>query len=365
MIPGDACIRPGGPGWPAHTGQVMTIAAFDEQAGRAGGQDRALEKAPAMAHPLVTVVIPAYNAENTIRRAVESVRLQNYAPIEIIVVDDASRDGTAAVVESFRDPTIVLIHRLANGGASAATNTGLRRAQGEFVAFLDADDEWLPGKLDKQVALISAYPQMTFVSCGGRFISSSGHVREEFGMRIPAVSSDLWRKLLADTYVAKPCVLARRSAFAQVGEFDEKLPVAEDQDMWIRLAAVGDVGAVLEPLVHVHDTPNSLTKTHALRIADWVMLVVERNLERLRSRLSHEDVNHILSERYRTLGRNLYGLGAYGSGIRWLWRATLLRHRPIENLWFVITASPPLKLVKATLRRVRRAGFTALGRRSY
>ena len=303
----------------------------------------------------MSVIIPAYNAEKTIRRALESVRLQNYAPIEIIVVNDASHDSTAAVVESFGDPTIALINRLVNGGVSAAMNAGLRRARGEYVAFLDADDEWLPGKLHKQVALISAYPQMTFVSCGGRFISSSGDVREEFGMKIPAVSSDLWRKLLADTYVAKPCVLARRTAFEQAGEFDEKLPVAEDQDMWIRLASEGEVGVVLEPLVHVHDTPNSLTKTHALRIAEWVMPVVERNLERLKSRLGEKDAKRILRERQGTLGRNLYGFGAYGAGIRWLWRASLLGHRPIENLWYVITASPPMKAVKATLRRIQGA----------
>ena len=314
-----------------------------------------MDRALATVGPLVSVIIPAYNAEKTIRRALESVRLQDYAPIEIIVVNDASHDSTAAVVQSFGEPTIVLINRLVNGGASAATNAGLRRAKGEYVAFLDADDEWLPGKLHKQVALMSANPQMTFVSCGGRFISSRGEVREEFGMKIPAVSSDLWRKLLADTYVAKPCVLARRTVLLQVGDFDETLPMAEDQDMWIRLASAGDVGVVLEPLVHVHDTSDSLTKIHARRIAEWVIPMVERNLERLKSRLGDNDVKRILGERHGTLGRNLYVSGAYCAGIRLLWRASLLGHRPIENLWYVITASPPMKATKATLRQIARS----------
>ena len=320
---------------------------------RAGAKVVTVDKAPAKAGPLVSVIIPAYNAEKTIGRALESVLLQNYAPIEIIVVNDASHDGTAAVVESFRESVIALINRPVNGGVSAAMNAGLRRARGEYVAFLDADDEWLPGKLHKQVALISAHPQMTFVSCGARFMSSSGDVREESGMEIPAVSSDLWRKLLAGTCVAKPCVLARRTVFELVGEFDEALPIAEDQDMWIRLASVGDVGVVLEPLVHVHDTPNSLTKMHALRIADWVMPVVKRNLERLKSRLDENDVKRILRERHGALGRNLYASGAYGAGIRLLWRASLQGHRPIENLWYLITASPPMKAVKARLRQIQ------------
>lgn len=323
--------------------------------GRADAQAVTVDRAPSKAGPLVSVIIPAYNAEKTIRRALESVLLQDYAPIEIIVVNDASRDGTAAVVESFGEPTIALINRPVNGGVSAAMNAGLRRARGEYVAFLDADDEWLPGKLHKQVALISANPQMTFVSCGARWISRSGDVREETGMESPVVSSDLWRTLLAEACVAKPCVLARRTVFAQVGEFDETLPMAEDQDMWIRLASVGDVGVVLEPLVHVHDTPNSLTKTHALHIADWVMPVIERNLERLKSRLGENDVKRILRERYGALGRNLYISGAYGAGIRLLWRASLQGHRPFENLWYVITASPPMKAVKARLRQIQGA----------
>ena len=100
-----------------------------------------MDRAPAKTRPLVSVIIPAYNAEKTIRRALESVRLQDYAPIEIIVVNDASNDGTAAVVESFDELTIRLINRPVNGGASAATNTGVHRSSGEYVAFLDADDE--------------------------------------------------------------------------------------------------------------------------------------------------------------------------------------------------------------------------------
>ena len=336
-------------------GTMVATGAYDRQTECPDAVVPTTDRPSAKTGAMVSVIIPAYNAEKTIRRALESVLRQNYAPIEIIVVNDASCDATVAVVESFREPTVTLINRPVNGGASAATNSGLRRASGEYVAFLDADDEWLPGKLHKQVALISAHPQMTFVSCGGRFLSSSGEVREEFGMRIPALSSDLWRKLLADTYVAKPCVLARRAAFEQVGEFDERLPMAEDQDMWIRLASAGDVGVVLEPLVHVHDTPNSLTKTHALRIADWVMSVVEKNLERLKCRLGEAEVKRILRERLGALGRNLYVSGAYGAGIRLLWRASLMGHRPIENLWYVITASPQLRAVKATLRRTRGA----------
>src|SRR2546423_1592677 len=94
----------------------MTTGALDQRREHADAELRIVDKTPAKAGPLVSVIIPAFNAEKTIRRALESVLLQNYAPMEIIVINDASRDGTAPVVESLAEPTIVLINRLVNGG---------------------------------------------------------------------------------------------------------------------------------------------------------------------------------------------------------------------------------------------------------
>src|SRR3954452_7696310 len=104
--------------------------------------------------PLVTVIIPAYNAAATVARAVDSVLAQTYRPIEVIVVDDCSKDATSEIVAAYRDERIRLLHLPHNQGVSGALNEGLSIARGEYIAFLDADDEWLPTKLAKQVPVL-------------------------------------------------------------------------------------------------------------------------------------------------------------------------------------------------------------------
>lgn len=110
-----------------------------------------------MSEPTISVVIPLYNKEREVARAVRSVLAQRRQPLELIVVDDGSTDRSAAEVEAFRDPLVRLI-RQPNGGVCAARNRGIAEARGEYVALLDADDEWEPGFLSEIVSLITRYP---------------------------------------------------------------------------------------------------------------------------------------------------------------------------------------------------------------
>src|SRR6516162_596409 len=104
--------------------------------------------------PLVSVIIPAYNAERTLRRAIDSALAQDYQPIEIIVVDDGSKDATSEVAAAYLDKAVQLVQLPRNCGESGAMNTGIAVAKGEYIAFLDADDEWLPKKLTRQIAAL-------------------------------------------------------------------------------------------------------------------------------------------------------------------------------------------------------------------
>ncbi|MGZ9158546.1 MAG: glycosyltransferase family 2 protein, partial [Nitrospira sp.] len=115
--------------------------------------------------PLVSVIVPAHNAQTTIERALGSVRLQDYPNIEVIVVDDASIDRTADKVENFTELPVRLTRARCQLGASGARNLGIASARGVYIAFLDADDVWLAGKLTRQVALLHRHPAMTFVTC--------------------------------------------------------------------------------------------------------------------------------------------------------------------------------------------------------
>ena len=102
------------------------------------------------AHPLVTVLIPAFNRADTINRAIDSALAQDWPAMEVLVVDDGSTDQTRDRVRCYRDPRLRLIERAINGGAAAARNTGIAEAKGDFIAFLDSDDEFLPGKIATQ-----------------------------------------------------------------------------------------------------------------------------------------------------------------------------------------------------------------------
>src|SRR5262249_14562747 len=158
--------------------------------------------------PLVTVAIPAYNAAATLRRALDSVFRQDYRPIEVVVVDDASLDETGEIARTYDRGQIQLLSLPENKG-ECSVNAAIEVARGEFVAFLDADDEWLDGKLSKQVALLQVNPNMTFVACGGVFVDTAGRPYREFGLHQFAICPDqVWRALLARTLVAKPCVVA-------------------------------------------------------------------------------------------------------------------------------------------------------------
>src|SRR5579883_1623450 len=138
-----------------------------------------------MALPPVTVLIPAYNAAATIERALASVLRQNYPDFEIVVVDDGSRDDTAAVVERLAIPNLRLVRLPQNRGECGAMNAGIAEAKSEFVAFLDADDEWIEGKLLKQLPILASRPDMSFISCGGQFVDPQGQVVLTFGLEAP------------------------------------------------------------------------------------------------------------------------------------------------------------------------------------
>jgi glycosyltransferase involved in cell wall biosynthesis len=303
-----------------------------------------------MTTPLVTAVIPAYNAAATIRRAVDSVLAQTYRNCEIVVVDDGSRDETAEIVATEYGDRVRLLRLPKNQGESAATNEGIASARGELIAFLDADDEWLPGKLARQVSVLRDHPDAVMVSCGCRFVDANGNVVREFGL--PPLELDrkeAWRLLLARSFIAKPCVVARRSVLLDAGPFDTSLAIAEDQDMWIRLAIKGRVEFVPEFLTTVHDTAGSLTKVYARKIDKYVLPMVRRHIERQRHKLTPEATNAILGERYAAVGRNLYRAGALVRGVSLIMRAAARGHHVAENLWYLGAASPPARALKRAI----------------
>ncbi len=208
--------------------------------------------------PLVSVVIPAYNAAWCIARAVESVFAQGFCDFELIVVDDGSTDGTGAVLSRYGDALRVLPK--ANGGLSSARNAGIRAARGRYVAFLDADDWWLADKLERQVALMRSRPELAFCSTAARIEGPGGEALGEWRCR-GDTDAALEAIFAVNAFVAGSgsAVLARRDAFDRAGGFDESLRSLEDIDMWMRLAAVGSYACIAAPLAVILKRPDSMS----------------------------------------------------------------------------------------------------------
>ncbi len=300
--------------------------------------------------PLVSVIIPAYNAERTLRRAIDSALAQDYQAIEIIVVDDGSKDATSVVAAGYTHKAVQVLQLSRNHGEGGVLNEGIAVAKGEYIAFLDADDEWLPSKLTRQIAALESNSAAIMATCGCRFVDDSGNLVEEFGMRPSGVASnEIWRSLLAATCIAKPCVVVRASAFEKTGVFDTTVRIMADQDMWIRLASAGEVEFVNEYLTVAHDTPGSLTKVFRKDEDKYGLRVIRRHLGAQRARLSDDETRYILQERYTSLGRNIYFAGRIWRGGLLLLRAIALGGHARENLWYLMTASPPARLAKRAL----------------
>jgi glycosyltransferase involved in cell wall biosynthesis len=198
--------------------------------------------------PSLSVVIPAFNRASVLSRAVHSVLRQTVEDLEVIVVDDGSQDETAAIARSHADPRVRLVRLVTNRGVAHARNVGVRAARGEWVAFLDSDDEWLPQRLERQRDQLGA-DSSGLVYC--RYVR---HVPAPVSRRVPGPAlhgGDAFRALVRGWDPLPSCVIARRAVLVATRAFDESLPAFADYDMWLRLAAEGVAFVGLDELLVV------------------------------------------------------------------------------------------------------------------
>jgi glycosyltransferase involved in cell wall biosynthesis len=178
------------------------------------------------------VVLPTYNRGWILEQAVESVLGQDYANLQLIVVDDGSTDDTSHLLSTFEDRITVI--RQVNRGVSAARNAGIRAATGELIALLDSDDTWLPGKVTAQVSFFSNHPDV--LVCQTQEIWIRNGVRVNPGKRHRKEAGMIFERSLALCLVSPSAVMMRSSLLDEVGLFDETLPACEDYDLWLRIA---------------------------------------------------------------------------------------------------------------------------------
>lgn len=199
-----------------------------------------------MGTPTVSVIIPTYNRAPLVAEAVASVLAQTWTDYELLVVDDGSTDATLEVLAPFRD-RLRLLQQPENRGVSAARNRGAQEARGEWLAFLDSDDLWLPAKLARQLQWLAAHPGVQIAQTeeiwlrhGRRVNPKKQHRKQSGRIFLPSLHLCL---------VSPSAVMLRRELFLQAGGFDESLPACEDYDLWLRLSWQYDIGLVPEPLI--------------------------------------------------------------------------------------------------------------------
>lgn len=225
--------------------------------------------------PLISVIMPAYNGEKFLPRSIGSVLAQTYRDLELIVADDGSTDGTKKVVEEFckKDARVSYHYEENSGGPARPKNLAIQYAKGEYLAYLDQDDEWLPEKLEKQLALFetdgagssaTSGGELGLVGCDAFLAHGDGKVFGRY--KTPTVLASTapapFPTLLDRNYIhSNSSVLIRREVIERVGARDEELKYAEDWDMWIRIATAGYRFAfVREPLFKYYFYPANSTK---------------------------------------------------------------------------------------------------------
>lgn len=196
--------------------------------------------------PKISVVIPTYNKSQYLKEAIESVLNQTYQNMEVIVVDDGSIDNTREAIKSFDDPRVIYFFQ-ENKGPAIARNTGIKKTNGKYVAFLDSDDLWLKEKLEKQVDFMEKNSEIGLLGTGCYEVTDKGRI---IGKKIfPIKNKILQKDLIKYNPFIQSSVMIKKEVFDKVGLYDEKFRESEDYELWLRIAENCKIANLVEPLV--------------------------------------------------------------------------------------------------------------------
>jgi glycosyltransferase involved in cell wall biosynthesis len=261
--------------------------------------------------PLVSIIIPTHNRAHTIERALRSVTAQTLQDFEIIIVDDASADNTADVIQNFSDPRIQYLQHQTNLFAGAARNTGMAAATGKYIAFLDSDDAWLPEKLEQQIALLEGVDKDCGCSYTGAVINVEGGLNKHTIYK-PTWHGDALKDYLLEKFpIWTPTFVFRAELLEQVGPFDTSLVRAEDVDFYIRMLKRYRLSCVSEPMAELYlDAGKELAEL--AETCDRILLAKHHDLIKQQgtfsSRYIYAAYEFRIGERYLNEGRIFQGL---------------------------------------------------------
>lgn len=269
----------------------------------------------------VTVIITAYNYGRFLPDSIESVLAQSLPPSEIVIVDDGSTDNTPEVMARYLADGRIKYIRQKNQGQPRAKNRGIAESSGQFIAFLDADDIWMPTKLKKQLALF-ADPQVGVVYARRKWINQDGALIN--GNERTLRRGDILDHIFVDNFICFSSSVIRRSCLDEAGWFDESLPMGIDYDLWIRLAARCRFDYVDEPLVKYRTGHANLSK-NTLRRYDCAVRIMSKALNDplISSRFSWYVPRLAWADTWSNMGSHLSSQGNRAEAVRCFAKAVM------------------------------------------
>jgi glycosyltransferase involved in cell wall biosynthesis len=209
--------------------------------------------------PEVSVILPAYNAENSIERAVRSILNQTFENFELILIDDGSDDRTASLINGFGDPRIRILRNRQNLGLTASLNRGLKIATGALIARQDADDYSLPERIEKQIAFSADHPDVALWGTWGREIRGNGRITAM--TRATADTSIRWESLFYNSFIHTSVMFRKSVIWEELGGYDDRVSYCQDYELWSRVMANHRVANLNDVLIERHVEHGSMTAT--------------------------------------------------------------------------------------------------------
>ena len=249
--------------------------------------------------PLISCIIPTFNRADKITRAVTSVLIQTWPRLELIIVDDRSTDNTREVVQSLAEKDSRIIYLLNPGkGATSARNYAINHASGEFFAFLDDDDQWLPAKLEKQMACFQKHPDAGLVFTAFKRYAANQMTRRHPSRLSRIRSNKITDRLLKQNFITTSAILVKKDVFQQVGLFDTKQKSFQDWEFLTRISLEFTIIYLNKTLIRQYESNDSITRDKKGRILSSI-----RHLKKFRS--VYQQKPKILSVRYSKMGTRM------------------------------------------------------------
>lgn len=343
---------------------------------------------------MVSVIIPVYNCEEHVWRAIDSALSQTYREVEVIVIDDGSTDGTPGVLSKYG--TRIRRIRQENSGVSAARNTGVEVASGEYISFLDSDDLWFEDKLAVQVRLLERYPDLDAVFSNFQTIDGDGRLLEENGIKklysvlrekrlelsavftsrtsagIPPSTAggmngdfyygNIFSSLFSGNFINTSSITVRKSAIDRAGRFNAGLRTQEDYDCWLRLCRTNSVGYLDTPLLQTRKRPGQLTGCVNLEdISKKSLEIVEGLAAEHGHLLDARAVKRRLSQKHGELALIRLCNGKTGEAREGLRKSLGYDPFSLRHILYYAWSFMPVQLSRALLNRSGPAGKDASG----